>query len=304
MIPENNHIRWAVSGFVTTLFLASSHVALGQTYDPRKVETARPLVEEAATLKDAGKFAEAVSKLEEAKRLVPNGIGVHLALGECYESMGRLGSACQQYTEAEQYARWGEDPVRRKEANDKVGQLCPRAASLTIRARKNHTRIRAKLSIDGRSASIIEGPIWANVDKGAHVVTVSAPNHKPWVMTVDVVDGDHIAFDAPTLEPVVTNAVGPGGSVRVWRENLAKGTIITQSLAVMGTGGALLASSNNSTDESSAFMGIGIGVMALGAVALGGVILVTLSNAPQSKTAQSQWQFGVNPNGLTLRARW
>lgn len=308
MMSEHQQIRPALCGFVATVLLASSQVAVGQTSNPGKRDKANAIAKEANTLRDAGKDVEACQKLEEAELLVPDGIGVHWALGECYERLQRLGSACHQYEESERYARIYDDLVRLEKAVVKRGETCQRAATLTILATKNHTQIGAILSIDGRSRSIIDGITWHRLDRGKHAIAVLAPNHKPWAITVDMSDGAKVYVYVPTLEPEVTRPQYPPAHVPFSRKNL--GAILTfpsvVACGIAGVGRLTLDRSNSSnpTNDLTVMTAIDIGLIAAGVVGVTGTILLVSSNPSPSQTAQAQWQVGVNPTGFTLRADW
>ena len=96
------------------------------------LQVAQALYDEAAKGVAAKDYAAACPKLEEAARLVPEGVGVRLALGACYEAWGRLASALATYEMAEAVAARAHQAARQRYAHERAATLKPRVAKLRV----------------------------------------------------------------------------------------------------------------------------------------------------------------------------
>jgi tetratricopeptide (TPR) repeat protein len=92
---------------------------------------AEGLFREGKKLLDAKKFSEACPKFEESARLDPSS-GVELALGICYEGLGKTASAWAAYETAVSLARRDNRKDREKAATAKAAALEPKLAHVTF----------------------------------------------------------------------------------------------------------------------------------------------------------------------------
>ena len=112
--------------------LALPAAAQAQTVDPQTALAAQALYEQATAEMDAKSYPSACRKLEEVTRLVPEGLGAKLTLGECYEALGKLASAWSQYTFVEAMAPKVGQAERAQRAAERAAALKPRLATMTI----------------------------------------------------------------------------------------------------------------------------------------------------------------------------
>jgi tetratricopeptide (TPR) repeat protein len=175
--------------------------SIAQPANSQAIAAAQSLVDEAGDLMDAKKFALACPKLEQATKLVPQGIGSRLALAECYVGLGRLASAQGQYLQAEALARAAKDS-RAKEAAAEAAKLKPKLATITLAVPSEMQTVEGlALTWDG---IVWESAIWGTpipVDVGTHVLELKAPGWKTWSTEVNIeANGRASKQDVPKLE--------------------------------------------------------------------------------------------------------
>jgi hypothetical protein len=231
---------------------------------------------------DAKNYLGACRKLEEVTRLVPEGIGARLTLGECYEALGKLASAWSQYAVVETMAvRFGQ-PERAQRAAERTAMLRPKLAMLTIEVPAGVRAIPGfAITRDGVSFG---GAQWGTplpVDAGGHEIVATAPGYKAWTKHVEVVaDGARVV--AKVVPLVVDSSAGtsPGGLPP-----------IVQRL--------------DAPPDRSWQRPVGIAAMATGAVGVGaGAILGGLAIAQRNKSNADNHCDARNtcdPEGLALR---
>src|SRR5262245_3532350 len=176
-------------------------VATGQGVDPQNALAAQALCEQASGERDARNYLSACRKLEEVTRLVPEGIGAKLTLGECYEALGKLASAWSQYALVEgMAARFGQ-PERAQKAAEQARRLRSKLATLAIEVPA------AMRSLPGLSIARDGVPVgeaqWGTplpVDAGGHAIVATAPGYRPWKKQVEVVaDGAQVVVRVTPL---------------------------------------------------------------------------------------------------------
>jgi len=176
---------------------------------------AEGLFREGKKLLDEKKFSEACPKFEESARLEPSS-GVELALGICYEGLGKTASAWAAYESAISLARRDNRKDREKAATAKAAALEPKLAHVTFHAPD------AVANLPGlqlKEDNVVIGAAgWKNapVDPGSHAIEVTATGKKPWQSSFTI-DGPATSktVEIPALEdvPVETAVVveQPGG---------------------------------------------------------------------------------------------
>lgn len=155
-------------------------------------------------------YAAACPKLEEAARLVPEGIGVRLTLASCYEGLGRLASASATYQIAESLAARERKAEFQRTARDKAAALAPRLATLRIVV-SDEVRALPGLEIR-RGGSLVGAAQWGlqlPADKGKHVLVVTAGDGRKWEASAtieqDATQVD-LRVELPKAEPQATPA--------------------------------------------------------------------------------------------------
>jgi hypothetical protein len=164
---------------------------------------ARALFDQAVAEMAAKQYTAACPRLEEVTRLIPEGIGAHDKLGECYEAVGKLASAWSQYDNVVALAAKAGQFDRSKEAAAKAGALKGQVATLTLQVPSNVRSIRG-ISIARDGAPMPESQ-WGQavpVDPGAHEVEITAPGHERSKKQVEVpTNGVKVIYEvsAPAL---------------------------------------------------------------------------------------------------------
>src|SRR4051812_5478245 len=95
------------------VFAALLSVFMAFTRPARADAVAQALFNDAKTLMQAGKYAEACPKLEESQRLGP-AIGTQFNLAVCYEALGKMASAWSLYLDVAGVAKSTNQPEREK----------------------------------------------------------------------------------------------------------------------------------------------------------------------------------------------
>src|SRR5690349_10392129 len=116
--------------FALTLGLAPS---IARADDPGRVAAATVLFDEGVKLMENGQPAEACPKLAKSQELAPSG-GTLLALGECYEKLGRVASAWLAFRDAAARAASAGKRDAEVKANEHAQKLEKRLPKITIRA--------------------------------------------------------------------------------------------------------------------------------------------------------------------------
>jgi hypothetical protein len=165
---------------------------------------AEALFQEARTLLDQGKYAEACKQLEASNRL-DAGLGTLLYLADCYEKAGRTASAWATFREAASLARGRGDESRATVANDRADALEPKLSKLWLTVADDNP---PGLVVE-RDGSEIPKASWGvalPVDPGTHTFRARAPGKEEWTVSVDI-EGD--AQTAKIEVPVLTDAPEP-----------------------------------------------------------------------------------------------
>ncbi len=166
---------------------------------------------------DKKDFATACPKLEQVVKLVPDGVGARMTLGQCYEGADKLASARDAYLGAAATATRLGQAQRATEATASANALKLKLATLTITIPPS-VQTTAGLSVM-RDGALVTPDTWGTpvvVDNGSHTIAVTALHKKPWTRTVDVsADGasvtvpvDSLADDLPQ-SPSSPAAVAP-----------------------------------------------------------------------------------------------
>lgn len=184
------------------LAVAAASIALATSVSPAHAQdqaAGRALFDQAMSLYNAGKWAEACPKFEASFRQYP-GIGTKGKLAECYEKTGRLGSAWRAYREASQLAMKGGDAVRSQIASERANSLEPRLARITLVVPQD-------CDVPGlvvkRSSVVVDRTAWGKaepVDAGTVVFEFSAPRRVTAVVRKSIENGRSIEVEVPRLE--------------------------------------------------------------------------------------------------------
>jgi len=185
--------------------LASVLVVLVATTNARAQSSAaiaEGLFREGKKLLDAKKYDAACPKFEESARLDPSS-GVELALGICYEGLGKTASAWGAYQTAVTLARRDNRHDRERVATARASTLEPKLAHATIDVPASVAQLPGlQVKEDGVA---IGAAAWkdAPIDPGSHALEVSATGKKTWTTTF-VVDAGTKTVSVPALEEDVS----------------------------------------------------------------------------------------------------
>ncbi len=312
-------------------------VARAQTTDAQRIAAAQELYDQATTAMDGGQYAEACRKLEEVVRLVPDGLGAKLTLGECYLALGKRASAWSEFVTVEALARKAGQEKRAVTAGEKAAALKSALATLAIDV---PPEVRA---ISGLAIARDDTPVgevqWGTpipVDAGDHTIAVTAPGRKPLTLRVAVkTDGDKVQVTvgappleheppiAPPPEPIAPPPPKPAPPPRRPFQRplgIAVMGVGAASLVVGAILGATAIARNNASnrdghcddgdlcdeqgvalrDQARAFATASTAVFVAGGV-LFGTGVVVLATAPR---APVETKLSLAPGGLHLRGSW
>jgi hypothetical protein len=232
MIDRRRRARLAGS-LAIFLSVVAPATARGQA-DLQRTLAAQALYEQATAEMDAGRYASACHKLEEVTKLVPEGLGAKLTLGQCYEALGKRASAWTQFALVEVMAAKAGQEERSKVAGEKAAALKPQLAMLSIEVPVEARSIPGfVVTRDGVPLGDAQWGLPLPVDAGSHEVTATAPGYKPWKQAVDVPrDGEKLSVRVKALEvdpnAGLKAAPGPAGDPalqRPWQRPLGIGAM-------------------------------------------------------------------------------
>ncbi len=202
---------------------------------------AEGLFREGKKLLDEKKFSEACPKFEESARLEPSS-GVELALGICYEGLGKTASAWAAYESAISLARRDNRKDREKVATTKAAALEPKLAHVTIQVPEP---IASLPGLQLKEDNVVIGAAgWkdAPIDPGTHTLEVTATGKKPW-QTSFTIDGPATSksVPVPALEDLPVESVEqPGGGGRVIIQQQPTNVFRIVAIASLAVAGASL----------------------------------------------------------------
>ncbi|MFO0613457.1 MAG: hypothetical protein U0414_12750 [Polyangiaceae bacterium] len=227
---------------------------------PAKVDrdtTAQALYASATALMDARRFDEACPKLEEVTRLIPEGIGAHLTLAECYEGAGRTAGAWSEYLVAEAAARRANQADRQAKASAKIAELEPHLARITVLVPVDVRSLPGLVvTRDGVVVGAAQFGEAIPVDPGEHVLEASAAGKSKWSTRVAapadappaVVTVAALVDASPPIPPPST-----GGRAFQLPLGLAIGGLGLAAIGVgFGLGGVALGDANDAEAECDA----------------------------------------------------
>ena len=224
-----SHIRYAQGVFTILAFTGALSVGRLSLAQDEKI-AAEAIFNEARTLMDQGRFAEACPKLAESQRLDP-AVGTLLYLGECYEKEGKVASAWAAFKSAASAARNAGQTAREQTAKQHASDFEPRLPKLTLVVPPGSDVSGLVVQRDDIDIGSVAFGTALPVDPGKHHILAQAPGKKPWSKDVDIgtqasvttvtvprldEDPSKIAPPSPTA-PGATPAPPVGGYVTICR---------------------------------------------------------------------------------------
>jgi hypothetical protein len=168
-------------GFVSLLLASSLTLSGSRAWgsDASREKAAQEFFVEAMRLMSAKKYADACEKFARSQELDP-GMGTQFRLAECYEKLGRLATAYEQYISVADAAQEVGKKDRETLARKRADALEPRVARLTIVISPNLLEVPGLEVI--RDGAVVSKELWgkpAYIDPGDHVVTIKATGRLP-----------------------------------------------------------------------------------------------------------------------------
>ena len=321
-------MRLTVAALVALAVTASSPLALART-DAEKA--AQVLFVDAMKLMGAKRYADACPKLAQSQELDP-GMGTQFRLAECYEKLGRLASAYEQFTAVADDARAARKPDRETVARQRASALESKLAKLTI------TVPLAVAGLDGvkvsRDGAPLEKRLWGApipIDPGEHTVDVEAPGKKPWQGKATATEAVQVSVTVPLLDDlrppppppqprslIPAIALGAGGALGI----ILGGTFVGLRAAkasdahtlhdaisaahgscVGGGAGAFKAQCTKlaaATSHGDTFGTVSVVSFVVGGAAIAGAATYLLLPAPAPATTALRWSPVFSADGVGL----
>ena len=190
-------MRRLLRATLLAVFIAGS----AHAEEKESVATATALFDEAVSLMDKGKYAEACPKLVKSQEIAPSG-GTLLALGECYERTGRNASAWLAFREAAARAAAAGKKDAESAAIERAARIAPSMSRLTIRVTEAATMQGVEVRRDGVPLKNAELGSSSPLDPGTHVIEAIAPGHRTWSARVVLASSGTTEVTVPALELV------------------------------------------------------------------------------------------------------
>jgi hypothetical protein len=245
---------------------------------------ARGLFNEGRRLMNAGQYDEACPKLEAARRLYP-GSGVLLNLGLCYERSNRAASAWTVYGEAVFSAQHAGRQDDEAEAKRRQAAIESRVPHLTIAVSSPARDL--VVHLDGRSIDPVAWGSTLVVDAGPHQVAAEAPGRVPWASIV-VVSDPTMTTKVQVPELVTKPAEARSASVAPGAVSTASGPSPAPQPAAMATTEPP-SSSLGSMQQTWSYVTMGVGVAAIGAGAVIGLVAKGQDNSASKETGAARF---------------
>lgn len=198
--------RLLAAAIVAIAVAAPSGPALAAPGADTDEKKAQELFVEGMRLLNKKRYAEACEKLAESQKLDP-GMGTQFRLAECYEKLGRLASAYDQFVAVADAAKEAQKLDRETVARKRAAALEPRVAKLTIEIPKAVAELPG-LEVT-RDGAPVGKELWGTpipVDPGDHIVNVRAPGKKPWEGKVWAEGSSKLLVSVAALEDIAKPA--------------------------------------------------------------------------------------------------
>lgn len=244
----------------------------------QNADTAETLFQDAKALMAAGRYASACPKLVESNRIDP-GTGTLLALALCHEGEGKTASAWAEFTDVAVASRREHRPDREKLALERVAALEPVLARLTITVPDD---VRSLTGLEVRRDGVaIPRSQWGTAvpaDPGSHLIEASAPGKKTFSTTA-VLRGKR-----DTTAVVIALEPDPGKPAELPRPSETTTPAMTEANATPPLSSPVEPpeSDSSSSKRTVGFVVGGVGVAALGAGAVFGVLALSKNSDAKS----------------------
>jgi hypothetical protein len=180
-------LRRGIAGLLvatSTLFAFSA----GAQSSSRDRAAAEAMFQEATTLMDAKKYAEACDKFAASQQLDP-GLGTMLYLADCYDRAGRSASAWALFREVEDRSRRASQPDRERIAGERATALEPKLSKLEVRVAPKQQVRDLELRVGGSLLPQASWNVALPVDPGVTKIEARAPGKRPLTLQITVTAG-------------------------------------------------------------------------------------------------------------------
>ncbi len=162
-------------------------------------EAAERAFSEGLSLMDAGRYVEACAKLETSEALAPAS-GTLLNLADCYEHLGRIGSAWQAFERAAERALASGKLERERVARARAALLTPRLSRISLSPSREVPK-GLTVELSGRELTAAQWGKPLIVDPGPHTLLMRAPGRQAVSATLGpIAEGGSVVFELPTLQ--------------------------------------------------------------------------------------------------------
>ena len=173
-----------------------ARVAIAQPVEEPPSPAAK-LFMEGRELLEAGQAADACAKFEQSFQLDSTALGTLLNLGLCNEQVGKLATALKWFRRAANRATETDVADAEATAREKTTALAARVATLKLVVTAPAGRT---VTLDGRKLDEVDfGRI--ELDRGPHVVELTAPNAPAVKRDIEVVDARATVIELTTAVP-------------------------------------------------------------------------------------------------------
>jgi hypothetical protein len=189
--------RTALLALGTTLLPLTAHAEPS----PREKAAAEALFQQATSLIEQEKYAEACTKFEGSQELDP-ALGTMLRLADCYDRVGRTASAWAVFQEAVAVASASDQPEREQIAAQRARDLEGRLAKVSLAVAAEAQVPGLQVRLNGVAIPSASWNAALPVDPGVQRVEAAAPDHEPWTGTIEVPAGpSERSITIPLLQP-------------------------------------------------------------------------------------------------------
>jgi hypothetical protein len=284
---------WSISSRAMVLASVCLCAAPAFAQDAVDEQRVNALFAEARAAFVAGDFAEACPKFEEVVRLKP-GLGARIGLGDCYRAQSRLAKAWEVYKgvlddvpalvkKAKGFTEQSKVQKRGDEARARIKEIEPKLGWIVLVVPEAVLALNdLVIHLDGVVVDRAKLGVRLPVDRGEHVVDVSAAGKKTWDKTVALADGAELPVAIQPLEddvpPVKTGPTEPPNNTGNTgnTSNTPPGPILPlgPDKPPQGAGGppADVKTDGNAFFSTQRIVGLSLGGVGVGAI-LGGAIL-------------------------------
>ena len=219
--------------------LSPSLTARAQSRDPAAAEALFTAGREAF---EKGDYASACPKFEESHRLDP-GAGALVNLAACREKLGQLASAWESWRQALRFL--GPEDERRPSVEQRAAAIEKRVPWLEVLLEPGAPPA-TRVERDGVELASASLGISLPVDPGAHMIVVSAPDHKPRKYSLTLAEAERRSLRVTTGEsetahrPASSQPVSGAADTQARFEPATRPRILPWVVAGVGAAGVVV----------------------------------------------------------------